>query len=477
MAQADVQSYFDQIKNNPNALYAFFKSMPKGGELHYHLAGGAYPETMLQLASKGDYCLDTTTGIISKRFSKCNGIDTKELLNRPEIYANTIKSWSLKDFVIGKESAHDHFFNTFYKFDTLVADFQPELVADVLKTAARQNEQYMELMVLPDNAHSAHFGRLLKDASSFSDKRKLLLANKDFQNNINFTASEANRIVQEARQKLSCENKPEKSACQIKIKFLYYSLREQPLDSVFAQTLNGFEAVAQSIKNNGALVGVNLVQAEDGIISLRDYRKQMKIYNYLHQLYPQVNISLHAGEMTQEIVTPKALDSHIHDALFIGHAKRVGHGVDIAFESKAKDTLNYMASQNKVVEINLTSSFKILNVSGSNHPLLFYLEHQVPVILSTDDEGILRTNLSSQYVTAVLEHHLDYPTLKQINRNALTYSFLPGKSIWANAAKAQITPECHDLSSTSCKQFIEKSDKAQLQWRLEQKLIDFESTF
>lgn len=40
LVQANIQSHFDQIKNDPNALYAFLKSMPKGGELHYHLAGG-----------------------------------------------------------------------------------------------------------------------------------------------------------------------------------------------------------------------------------------------------------------------------------------------------------------------------------------------------------------------------------------------------------------------------------------------------
>ncbi len=53
---ASVDSYFSHIKKDSSALYAFFKTMPKGGELHYHLAGGAYPETMLALAANGNYC-------------------------------------------------------------------------------------------------------------------------------------------------------------------------------------------------------------------------------------------------------------------------------------------------------------------------------------------------------------------------------------------------------------------------------------
>lgn len=451
--------------------------MPKGGELHYHLAGGAYPEIMLELASKDNYCLNTTNWMVSKNPSVCNGVDTKDLLNHPDLYANAVKSWSLKDFVPGKESGHDHFFNSFYKFNALVADHQPELVAAVLQTAAQQNEHYMELMILPDNAHSMSFGPMLKDANSFSEQRKRLLANQDFQNNINYTVVESNRIVQQAHHELGCETNPEKKACQIKVKFLYYSLREQSLDNLFAQTLNAFEAVAQSMQSKGALVGVNLVQPEDGIISLRDYRKQMQMYQYLHEVYPQVNIALHAGELTQETVTPEDLDYHIHDALFTGQAQRIGHGVDIANESNVENTLNYMATHHKPVEINLISNLKILKVAGRSHPLNFYLKHNVPVVLSTDDEGILRTNLSQQYVEAVLNHDLDYETLKKINRNALTYAFLPGKSIWSDADKALLDHNCQDLESQSCQQFIKTSEKAQLQWNLEQKLHAFENKF
>ncbi|KTC82452.1 adenosine deaminase family protein [Legionella cherrii] len=475
--QANVQSYFDQIKNDPNSLYTFFKNMPKGGELHYHLSGGAYPEVMLELTSKDNYCLNTSNWTASKNPSVCKGVETKDLFNHPELYASTVRSWSMKDFVPGKESGHDHFFNSFYKFNAIVADHQPELLASVMQTAALQNERYMEVMILPDNAHSVSFGDKLKNTTSFSQKRKVLLENQDFQNNVNYTVVESNRILQQARQELGCDTNPEKKACQIKIKFLYYSLREQSLDNLFAQTLNAFEAVDQSIRSKGALVGVNLVQPEDGMISLRDYHKQMQIYQYLHKRYPQVNIALHAGELTQEIVTPEDLNYHIRDALLTGQAQRIGHGVDIAHENNAKSTLDYMAKHHKPVEINLISNLKILKVSGSNHPLNFYLKHEVPVVLSTDDEGILRTNLTQQYVEAALNHGLDYPTLKQINRNALTYSFLPGKSIWSAPDKALLIDDCQDLESKSCQLFIKTSEKAQLQWELEQKLHAFENKF
>lgn len=477
-AQASVQSYFDQAKNDPNALYAFFKKMPKGGELHYHLAGGAYPEAMLEIAAKGDYCLDSKTFTVNNNAERCQDkMSMSELTNTPALYTKTIRAWSLQDFVPGAESSHDHFFNSFFKFLPIVTNHSSELITDVVKRAANQHEQYLELMVLPDNANSLSFGVLLKGATSFAEMRQILLANQDFQKNIDNTVTETENALKQARQELGCDKNPESENCKLTLKFLYYSLREQPLDAVFAQTLNAFEAVARSQSKGGSLVGVNLVQAEDGIISLRDYRQQMQIFQYLHQLYPQVNISLHAGEITSEIVPPSDLNYHIHDALLTGQAQRIGHGVDIAHEDDAEKTLDYMAKQRKAVEINLISNKRILNVSGKEHPLNYYLKHHVPVVLSTDDEGILRTDLTAQYVEAVIGHGLDYQTIKQINRNALTYSFAPGKSIWADAEKAQLMSECQDLNSASCKEFIKNNEKGQLQWNLEQKLKAFESQY
>jgi adenosine deaminase len=475
--QANVQTHLNQIKNNPKALYTFFQNMPKGGELHYHLAGGPYPEIMLQLAAKNNYCINTKTFAISKNLTPCKGVISKDILNKPALYEKIVRSWSLKDFVPKTESAYDHFFNSFNKFLPIVLDYRPELIADVLKVAAKQQEQYLELIVLPDNGHSTLFGSLLKETSSWDEKRKILLANKDFQKNIQYTMKESDRILEQAYQILGCDNNPQAAYCKITIKFLYYSLREQPLDNLFAQTLNAFEAVSQSQNKHGALVGVNLVQPENGLISVRDYHQQMLIYHYFHQHYPKVNITLHAGELTKELVAPNALKFHIRDALLTGQAQRIGHGVDITHELQATDTLKYMATQHKAVEINLISNLKLLDVAGPKHPLNYYLANSVPVVFSTDDEGILRTDLTSQYVEAVLNHHLDYPTLKQINRNTLTYAFIPGASIWLDADKAQLTPNCQELQSERCKKFIKNSQKAQLQWNLEQKLDDFEKRY
>lgn len=468
---ATVESYFNQIKKDPNALYVFLKKMPKGGELHYHLAGGAYPETMLDLASKSNYCLNPHDNSINKIVEQCDGILSSKITENYNIYQTVIRSWSMKDFIPNQESGHDHFFNSFNKFMPIVVNLSPELLIEVINRAFDEQEQYLEIMILPDNDRSSGF--LSEINKSFDDLRSQLLMNEEFKNNIQFTINQTEQLLIKTKEKLGCFQKPQPEICQVQIKFQYYVLREQPLPNLFSQALNGFEAVSKS--NN--LVGINLVQPEDGLISLRDYHKQMEIFNYLHTKYPNVHISLHAGELKPADVKPSELTFHITEAIHLAHAERIGHGVSIAYESNASNLLNEMSQKKIAVEINLTSNEKILNISGASHPLQYYLSHHVPVVLSTDDEGILRTTLTREYQKAVLEHGIDYPTLKMINRNALTYSFLKGKSLWEEPTQGKPVIECTNLESASCLNFIKRHEKAMRQWQLEKKLKKFENDY
>jgi adenosine deaminase len=468
IVHADVIDHFKTIQHDRKALTTFFNKMPKGGELHYHLAGGAYPEIMLQEAAHSHYCLNPHTATLSS--PPCHkDFDTSQLAVDKALYQNTLRAWSMQDFKAVSESGHDHFFASFFKFLPVVSDFPASLLADSMQRAASQHELYLEIIISPDNAKAASFAKISQLGRTFSEKKRLLLANPDFQKNIQHSINNTTQLLKDARHQLGCEASQNSAVCRLTIKFQYLVLREQPLDAVFAQALAGFEACNQSQE----LVGINLVQAEDGIISMRDYRAQMAIFNALHKVYPTVHIALHAGELTAQN-RPIAERQHIRDAIVIGHAERIGHGVDILSEVNHNDLFQTMKTMPIPVEINLSSNRAILNIYGKRHPLRDYLVHQVPVILSTDDEGILRTNLTQQYVSAVLEHHLDYPTIKDINRNALTYSFLPGKSLWANPTLHIPVTECAQLSSVACQTFIQKEEKARLQWQLEQEMRDFE---
>jgi adenosine deaminase len=135
---------------------------------------------------------------------------------------------------------------------------------------------------------------------------------------------------------------------------------------------------------------------------------------------------LPSGALSWGIHAPVLDQCFITSAVFQAGADRIGHGVDIAFETEALQTLDYMAAQKIAVEINLTSNEFILGVKDGEHPLMFYYEHHVPIVLSTDDPGILRSDLTDQYVLAAQRYgELGYGDFKQFAYNSIIYSFLP----------------------------------------------------
>jgi adenosine deaminase len=120
---------------------------------------------------------------------------------------------------------------------------------------------------------------------------------------------------------------------------------------------------------------------------------------------------------------PEDLRFHIRAAIETAGAHRIGHGTAIAFEDDAPDLLADMRERGVLVEVALSSAEAILGVSGSDHPISLYLDHGVPVALVTDDEAVLRTDITLEYVKAAQRHALDYRTLKKMAHNSIAYSF------------------------------------------------------
>jgi adenosine deaminase len=107
----------------------------------------------------------------------------------------------------------------------------------------------------------------------------------------------------------------------------------------------------------------------------------------------------------------------------------------------------------------------------------------VPIVLSTDDEGVLRTDLTHEYAKAIAEYHFDYETIKKLVRNSLTYSFAAGKSLWANPDTFSLIDVCKqdivgsNKPSTACYAFLKQNEKARLQWQLEEQFNEFEEKY
>jgi adenosine deaminase/adenosine deaminase CECR1 len=134
---------------------------------------------------------------------------------------------------------------------------------------------------------------------------------------------------------------------------------------------------------------------------------------------------MHAGELVLGMVPPEGLRSHIREAVMVAGAERIGHGVDIAHEEGALELLALMKQRPVAVEVNLTSNAFILGIKDEAHPLKLYARHGVPFVLSTDDPGVSRNNLSAEYLLYATRYKPDYAALKQLSYDSVRYSFLP----------------------------------------------------
>jgi adenosine deaminase len=300
----------------------------------------------------------------------------------------------------------------------LKAEHGREFLAEVTQRAADQNESYLELMAMNCRAANELGNKAGLDEEFDHTRDRLMEAGLDaVVQQMRTRIADADRARRVA---LGCDARPESPACRVTVRYLLEVLRESPKQQVFAQVMAGFRLASME----PLAVGVNFVQPEDGIVSMRDYSLQMRMVGYARKQYPKVHVSLHAGELAPGLVPPDGLRFHIKEAVDVAGAERIGHGVDILYETDSRALIERMRQRQILVEINLTSNDQILGVRGSDHPLPAYRRAGVPVALSTDDEGVARSHLTAEYLRAVLTYKLSYADLKEMVRNSLRYAFL-----------------------------------------------------
>jgi len=428
-------------------LYAFLAPMPKGADLHMHLSGAIYAETFLAEAVQLGLCIDPAALKFTQPASPATCADgtvpAATVLKNQHLYDALVDAFSMRGFVPTPGiTGHDQFFATFDRFSGL-GSFMGAWLDEVATRAAAQNEQYLEIMTTPPFSHAASLGYQIgwpADAAQsvsvdeLSALRTALLA-AGLKQEVPVDRQQITDALA-ARGKMEQCDAAEKAlpSCHVQIHFLYQVLRAFPPEQVFAQTLLGFEvaAASQSASPDAPdVVGINFVQPEDDRRAMADYHLQMQMLDYLHSVYPNVKISLHAGELAPGLVPYEGMSFHIREAVELGHASRIGHGVDVLYETDSAALLKEMDAQHIMVEINLTSNDGILGIKGTEHPLAAYRAAHVPVALSTDDEGVSRIDLTHEYVRAAEEQGLSYFDLKQMARTTLEHAFLAGDSLWA----------------------------------------------
>ncbi len=108
------------------------------------------------------------------------------------------------------------------------------------------------------------------------------------------------------------------------------------------------------------------------------------------------------------------------DALIVG-AVRLGHGVGLRADPVA---LEYARRRRIAVETNLTSNLRLGYVDRlEDHPFLDFHRLGLAVSLSTDDEGMLETDISRECALAIAETDIVYTELRAMVVNSIATSF------------------------------------------------------
>jgi adenosine deaminase len=450
-----------------------------------HLGGAVYAETFIREAGEDGICINVAQLSMDKEHHvpdcPAGEVPAVAAPENQHLYDELIDAFSMRSFVpVTGESGHDHFFDTFARFGD-DKKYSGEWVDEVVSRAAAQNEQYLELMQTPEFKAAAAAGYRIGWSEDLGGLRQKLLADNGFQDDIAKDRAEFSDALEKRKAIEHCGEPNPAPACSVTVRFLYQVLRGFPLQQVYAQTLLGFEVASA----DPDVVGINFVMPEDGYLSMHEYRTQMQMLDYLHGVYPKVHISLHAGELSADMVPPDGLKFHIRSAVEQGHAERIGHGVDVMYEDRPWELMKEMADRHVMVEVNLTSNDVILNVKGNDHPFMLYRKAGVPVALSTDDEGVSRIDLTHEYVRAADTYPLTYHDFKLMVRTSIEHSFLSGASLWERA-----TPEVLDTPVAACRgqlgaaeprgacaALVHGSEKAQQQWDLERRFRQFEASF
>jgi adenosine deaminase len=427
----NISNYFESIRNNSGELTAFFSQMPKGGDLHHHYSGSVYAESYIKTVVDSNYFINKRTlqvmpkpAVINEDWATFR--DLKKEGTLPAYVQKLMQKWSVKDYNHVDYPSDKQFFETFPAFNVASSLKNDSGLLELKRRAVREHVQYIETMFTSIRcdislADMSNMNMLLRQMQDRGDKQGTMtlldsLYTACSSRGAGACAERFNReFVDRMHTALKMDDK------DFTIRYQNYVVRAmEPLD-LFRNLVVAFESASK----DSLVVGVNIVAPEDGETSMRDYWLHMQMFRYCHIKYPEVKYSMHAGELTLGLVKPEELSWHINAAVRTAKANRIGHGVDLAYEHEPYELLDYMREHDIPIEINLYSNEFILKVKGDRHPIRLYRKYGVPIVICTDDAGVLRSNLTEQYVLLAKRYKdISYKEIKSYVYNSIKYSFI-----------------------------------------------------
>ncbi len=383
-----------------------------------------------------------------------------------------------------------HFFKSFHCFESIARHIPiKDQLECFLKKAILGNMDYVELMV---------------DIIDFKDLPPLP---EDFTNEFNTLYSTANhdRLIElltpwtslycirvqeqfDATEKVDCQEllnrgfDSERNLTNINNPLVMRYIVDT---SRLYDNCHFYVAIFAAIKlcqSDPRFVGITISGPEHDWNAIQNFKTQMEIIKLLSTKLEFANFNLHAGELVKTLAEPVVLATHIKDSIDAG-SRRIGHAACLSDSNNWRQQLiPQMKREGICVEVCVSSNKKILNLKNGKHPINQLRRHAVPFVLCSDDSGVTRSELKDEFRKVAKRYEeFDYKAFKKLSRNSISFSFLPGESIYKDRVEYKLKPLFNNLMdlnwrpSTEQNQFLKGNDKARLEARLIRKFVLFEN--
>lgn len=385
-AKAESPIDLDAIRGDPAAVKEFCAAMPREAMLHVHPSGTRNLQTIQEMLMELDPIVNSTDILAEANDQDLailydDEVAALELLPVQKYSEFDAAGRSVVEelFFLPEDQAHD-----FKRFEALFR------IADVLLEQDESKEQYVTEKTYLDFALRS---------------QALGLGYVEF-TKVQIPATREKLDEFAALKKFVEDN----SGLTVNFNYAFVRTISPPaLNTGWATDL--VELIADMPED--AAVGIDLLANEVGTPALETAQGiYVQILNARESGYIDLKSTMHSGELGDL--------RNVRDAMIMG-AQRIGHGVLLQQDPVA---LEWARAHNVGTVCSLVSN-QLLDVHFpySTHPFLRYLRLGMPVSLSTDDEGMFRTDIANECEIVVTSTDIEYSELAMLSRNAITESF------------------------------------------------------
>ncbi len=399
-------AWFETFRENASdhELYRFLYAMPKGGDLHNHMSGNAFPSWWYELAlDQKDNGYRYYTKV---RINNCGAYGRNEFGRTPyKMYFRNVTEDTYESMSDCRQSEYRRLENLTRQqkegwLDSIRLDKPHEGRDEFFQ------RHWQRLGALTANPYLMA-EVLYRNMEAFSEEGLIYL--ESMMGSAGYRTPGGERIPRDEVADIYRKRLAEEDALDtgVTVRLQESILRFAP--NAEQQLIDDYAFVSN---NRDLYVAVNMVGREDN-----DKGYPMRFRDTLRNLrqeHSDVNLAIHAGELDEP-------NSHIRNTLMLG-ADRIGHGLQLIND---ESLLRELRHGPYLIEINLISNLLLEYVNDfSEHPFPEYLRLGIPVALSTDDRGMWDSNLTDEFFVAVREFDLSWHEIRTLSLNSLRHGFV-----------------------------------------------------